>query len=87
MRYRLRHAHVQHLWLARTTPKQFARNGAHYNTTSTDTAAWSFKNRWKADELLRKYIRNQQEHNKHRPKGMPKPLDPYTLYYIEEYEE
>lgn len=87
MRYRLKHAHIQDLWIARTTPKQFRKNRDYYNTTSNKTAAWSFKNRRKAEELLQKYIDNQIEHNKYRPKGLPKPLDPNTLYFIEVYEE
>lgn len=87
MRYRIRHAHITHHWLARTTPKQFARNGSHYNTTSTETAAWSFKSKSKALDLLDKWIENQREHNKYLPEGMPKPLDPKTLYFVEEYED
>lgn len=84
-RYRIKHSNIKNLWIARTTPKQFRRNGDQYNTTSTPDAAWSYQNRYKAEELLQKYITNQTEHNKHRPKGMPKPLDPKTIYEIEEY--
>lgn len=86
-RYRIKHAHIQNLWLARTTPKQYTRNGAYYNTTSAPDNAWSYQKRYKAEELLKNYIESQKSHNKHRPKGMPKPLDPETLYQIEEYEE
>lgn len=85
-RYRVKHSHIQNLWLAPTTPKQFMRNGSFLNTTSTATRAHSYKTKEKAEALRQRWIDNQIDHNKHRPKGLPKPLDPKTCYIVEEYE-
>lgn len=86
-RYRVKSAHIQNLWLARTSTKQFIRNGAHFNTTHTPTAAHSFKSQHKAQDLLKRWIENTIEHNKYRPKSMPKPLDPKSCYFVEEYDD
>lgn len=85
-RYRVKHAHIKNLWLAPTTPKQLARNGDHLNTTSTSTHAHSYKTKAKAEALRQRWIDLQIEHNRHRPKGMPKPLEPASCYFVEEYE-
>lgn len=86
-RYRVKHAHIANLWLAPTTKKQFVRNGAHFNTTSTHTAAQSYKSKSKAEALRQRWIENQLEHNKHRPKDLPKPLDPELCYIVEEFQQ
>jgi hypothetical protein len=84
-RYRVKHAHINNLWLAPTTPKQLARNGDHLNTTSTPTRAQSYLSKEKAEALRQKWIALQLEHNRHRPKGMPKPLDPESCYIVESF--
>lgn len=86
-RYRVKHAHIQNLWLAPTTHKQFVRNGSYLNTTSTPTRAQSYLNRDKAEALRQRWIQNQIEHNQHRPAGLPKPLDPESCYIIEEFKK